>query len=148
LERTGSFLKKILSVFLIISFGTVLLGCTPASPPQTEPKVPEPQEVVDRFLTAISSGNYEEAWNLQSQNLKEQATLEDFKNSLEQYKKYFGVSKQTWEIKEAVVEGDSARIKLILNTYFQNGTSAVRESQYLLKLEGGNWKIDQLLETP
>jgi len=33
-----------------------------------------------------------------------------------------------------------ARVKLILITYFQNGTSAVREGQYLLKLEGGAGK--------
>ena len=66
--------------------------------------------------------------------------MEDFKNSLEQYKKYFGVSKQTWEITEQMVEGETARVKFILNTYFQSGTSAIRESQYILKMEKGSWK--------
>ena len=141
-------LKRLIFILLIISLSTVLLGCTSASPSQTAPKTPEPREVVDRFLTAISSGDYEEAWNLQSQNLKEQATLEDFKNSLEQYKKYFGVSKQTWEITEQIVEGETARVKFILNTYFQGGTSAIREGQCILKMEKGSWKIDQLQETP
>jgi len=143
-------LRKTILAFLVICMLAVPLGCTPASSSMgsPEPEIPKPQDVVEKFLGAINSGNYEEAWNLQSENLKEQATLEEFKNSLEQYKKYFSVSKQTWEITESIIEGDTARVRFNLITYFQNGTAAQRESEYLLKLEGGSWKIDRLLETP
>ena len=97
---------------------------------------------VDRYLKVLSSGDYDTAYYLQSERVRSQITLEDFRDVNRLSYEAYQIKSQTWKIKSWEEETGSATVSVSLTSILQDGTSLTREGKYALVKENGEWRID------
>jgi len=97
---------------------------------------------VDRYLKVLSSGDYDTAYYLQSERVRSQITLEDFRDVNRLSYEAYQIKSQTWKIKSWEEGTESATVFFSLTSILQDGKSLTREGKYALVKENGEWRID------
>lgn len=141
MEERRKFLKKIVFALILIS---LLLGssCSQSGQPAVSPSLPLSAQTVDRYLKALSSGDYDTAYYLQSERVRSQISLDDFRDLNVQSYKVYQIKSQSWKIKNWEESTETATVFFSLTSIFQDGTSLTREGKYSLVKENGEWHID------
>jgi len=126
----------------LISLLLLISSCSQPPQPSTSASPPLSALTVDRYLKALSSGDYGTAYYLQSERVRAQITLEDFQDINRLSYEAYQIKSQTWKIKSWEEGTESATVSVSLTSLFQDGTSLTKEGKYALVKEDGEWRID------
>lgn len=97
---------------------------------------------MDRYLKALSSGDYDTAYYLQSEKVRSQISLEDFRDLNRLSYEAYQIKSQTWKILSVEEGTETATVFFSLTSNFQDDTSVTKEGRYSLVKENGEWRID------
>ena len=120
----------------------LISSCSQPPQPSTSASPPLSALTVDRYLKALSSGDYDTAYYLQSERVRAQITLEDFQDINRLSYEAYQIKSQTWKIKSWEEGTESATVFFSLTSILQDGKSLTREGKYALVKENGEWRID------
>ena len=111
-----------------------------------------PADVLRRYLQALKSGNFEEAFDLVSTGMRQGKSKEQYVKESQAVMGFADVKIFDFTVYPATIEGDKALVPNVLESQdrFVNTLGLTEHELYTLVREGGGWKVDAqtLVEPP
>ena len=139
--QRSKFLYKTIGILLLAFLFFLAPSCSPPQP-STPTSPPLSAQTVDLYLKALSSGDYDTAYYLQSEKVRSQISLEDFRDLNRLSYEAYHIKSQSWKILSVEEGTETATVHFSLTSNFQDGTSLTKEGKYSLVKENGEWRIE------
>ena len=142
-------LKKSIIVLVILLLAVSIVGCSSevsTKPPQTSKPtptpLPDPKNVIEKFVFCYNTVNSECLYELLSNSLKEKNTDDDIYNQLYPLRQAFKIVK--YKITSKSVSDEKASVNVDIK--WSVGGVARETNQYTFKLvlESGKWRINEV----
>lgn len=106
-----------------------------------------PEDVLTRYLTAIKSEKFEDAYPLVSKAMRQGKDKEVYVKESKALMAFADVKIFSFQVGKAKVDGDKAQVPNVLESQdrFANTLGLTEYELYTLVKEDGGWKVDQQL---
>lgn len=133
---------------LVVLAVAVVLLAEAREPNSFEPG--SPQETMQRYLAAWDERDYEAAYGFFSEEVRAEATLEQYESQARAYGgDFFGGGRTATYIDDAVGDGDRVTLHLTVEQFYEDGgpggSSFRTQRTVRMVREADGWKIDEPL---
>jgi hypothetical protein len=103
-------------------------------------------QALDDYLKSLSNADYDRAYLLQSKQAQAGLSLDDFRQITRLSWEQMMISGQAWKVLSETPSGPDLLVAAEITTTFQTGNQVTKRALYTLVREGGEWRIDRVME--